>query len=103
MGLNSDSSVRKLKGPHRPVNSQQKRACVLAALECVDYITIFNQQTPYQLIKAIEPDILIKGADWKGKTVVGADIVKKRGGKIELIKYVPGFSTTRILELAKKT
>ncbi len=98
VGLNSDASVRKLKGPGRPIHSQKMRAAVLAALACVDYVVIFNEETPYRLIKDLRPDVLIKGADWKDKAVVGRDIVKAYGGRVELIRYVPGFSTTRIIE-----
>jgi len=103
VGLNSDSSVRKIKGPSRPINSQLQRAHVLAALACIDYVTIFDEETPYQLIKAIKPDVLIKGADWKDKKVVGGDIVKFYGGKIELIRYIPKMSTTSIIKRASKT
>ena len=94
VGLNSDRSVRGLKGPHRPIVVQKSRAAVLAALESVDFIVIFNEDTPYKLISAIKPDILIKGADWKGKSVVGEDLVKK----VEFVKYIKGFSTTSIIE-----
>ena len=103
VGLNSDRSVRRLKGPQRPVNKQQYRAEVLAALECVDWVTIFDDETPYRLIAAVKPDILIKGADWKGKPVVGEDIVKARGGRVELVTFVKGLSTTQIIEMIRKT
>jgi len=102
VGLNSDASVRKIKGPSRPVNCEQNRARVLAALACVDYVTIFNEETPYELIKAVQPDVLIKGADWKADQVAGADIVKARGGKVELISYVPNCSTTGIIAKINK-
>ena len=102
VGLNSDSSIKKIKGPTRPINSQLARAAVLAALECVDYVVIFREETPYNLIKTLRPEILIKGADWRGKKVVGADIVAGYGGKVELIKYVSGFSTTGILQTVEK-
>ncbi len=98
LGLNSDASVRKIKGPQRPINPERERAAVLAGLACVDYVVIFNEDTPYQLISAVQPDILIKGADWKGKDVAGSDIVKKRGGKVEFISYIPQFSTTKLIE-----
>ena len=98
IGLNSDLSVRRLKGPMRPINSEQARAAVLAALSCVDYVTIFNQDTPYALIKAIRPDVLIKGADWKGKPVIGADMVQRTGGKVEFVPFVDHFSTTKVIE-----
>lgn len=102
IGLNSDRSVRKIKGPERPINHEMNRAGVLAALFCVDFVTFFNEETPYNLIKAVQPDILIKGADWKGKGAVGSDIVKTRGGKIEFIKYVPNLSTTNTIKKIKK-
>ena len=102
VGLNSDRSVRKIKGPKRPINREMNRAGVLAALECVDFITIFETETPYDLIKAVQPDILIKGADWKGKGVVGEDIVKERGGRVELIRYVPNLSTTNVIKKIKQ-
>src|SRR5208283_379843 len=75
VGLNSDTSTRLIKGPHRPIITQNSRAAVLAALESVDFVVIFNEDTPYKTIAAIKPDILIKGADWKGKSVIGEDLV----------------------------
>ncbi len=103
VGLNSDKSVKALgKDKSRPICPQDSRAAVLAALESVDFVVIFNEDTPYRLIKAIGPDLLIKGADYKGKPVAGADIVKARGGKLELIKFVKGFSTSNIVEKIKK-
>ena len=94
VGLNSDVSINCIKGQNRPIVSQKSRAAVLAALESVDYVIIFNEETPYKTIAAIKPDILIKGADWKGKSVVGEDLVKK----VEFVKYIKGFSTTNIIE-----
>jgi rfaE bifunctional protein nucleotidyltransferase chain/domain len=98
VGLNSDASVRRIKGPERPIVPQKERAEVLAALEVVDFVTIFNEETPQKLIEALRPDVLIKGADWKGKPVAGSDVVKK----VEMIRYVPGCSTTNIVEKIKK-
>ncbi len=98
VGLNSDSSIRKIKGPRRPVVPQKARAAVLAALACVDYVMIFNEETPARAIGELRPDVLIKGADWKGKGVAGGDIVRRYGGKVEYIPYVPGFSTTRLIQ-----
>jgi len=98
VGLNSDSSVGQIKGPNRPIVHQKSRAAVLAALESVDFVVIFNEDTPYKIISKIKPDILIKGADYKGKPVIGEDLV----GKVELVKYVPGFSTTNIIEKIKR-
>jgi D-beta-D-heptose 7-phosphate kinase/D-beta-D-heptose 1-phosphate adenosyltransferase len=97
VGLNSDRSVRKIKGPQRPVVREAGRAAVVAGLACVDYVALFNEETPSRLIEAIGPDILIKGADWKQKGAIGSDVVQARGGKVEFIKYIPGFSTTDII------
>lgn len=97
VGLNSDASVRRLKGRGRPVNNQAARAKVLAALACVDYVCLFSEDTPLRLIKVVSPDILIKGADWKKNKVVGADHVQSTGGRVELIKFVKGYSTSAIL------
>jgi len=98
IGLNSDSSIRKIKGPNRPIIAETRRASLLAALECVDFVTIFHEETPLRVIEALKPDILIKGADWKGKEVIGGDLVKRLGGKVEYISYIPGCSTTKIIE-----
>jgi D-beta-D-heptose 7-phosphate kinase/D-beta-D-heptose 1-phosphate adenosyltransferase len=94
VGLNSDASIHRIKGSSRPILVQKSRAAVLAALESVDFVVIFNENTPYKTIAAIKPDVLIKGADWKGKSVVGEDLVKK----VEFVKFVQGFSTTNIIE-----
>lgn len=102
IGLNSDSSIRKIKGPQRPIIAEKQRAYVLAALECIDFVSIFKEETPLKLIQAIRPDVLIKGADWKGKGVVGGDFVKSYGGKVEYVEYISQFSTTKIIESIKK-
>lgn len=102
LGLNSDDSVRRLKGPSRPVNPQKARAGVVAALESVDFVTIFAEDTPLKLIESIKPDVLIKGADWKGKPVIGSELVKANGGKVEFIKFIDNFSTTKIIESVRK-
>ena len=104
IGLNSDASIRQIKGDQRPIIAQKERAALLAALACVDYITIFNEPTPLRVIEALKPDVLIKGADWKGKAVVGADVVKAYGGRVEFIRYINGLSTTHIIQsiLAKR-
>lgn len=104
VALNSDRSVRAIKGPQRPIVPEKGRAAVMAALACVDSVTIFDEDTPEKLIAALKPDILIKGADWKGKKVAGSDIVQKYGGRVEYIKYVPQYSSTNIIEkiLAQK-
>ncbi len=93
VGLNSDASIRRIKGSGRPIVNQISRAAVLAALDSVDFVVIFNEPTPYQLISKVRPDVLVKGADWKGKAVAGEDLVKK----LELVKYVQGYSTTQII------
>ena len=103
VGLNSDASVFQLKGPGRPVTDQKARAGVLAALQAVDFVVIFNEDTPQTLIEAVKPDVLIKGADWKGKEIAGGAVVKSYGGKVEFIKFENGFSTTQILEKIYKS
>ena len=102
LALNSDQSIRMIKGPLRPIVSQKERAHVLAALSCIDYVVIFNEPTPIKVITAIKPDVLIKGADWKGKTVVGEKVVKSNGGRVEFVTYIPKFSTTNIIETILK-
>lgn len=98
IGLNTDASVKRLKGPSRPVNDEKARAVVLAALEFVDAIVFFEEDTPYNLIKFVMPDILVKGKDYKAEDIVGYDIVTGNGGKVETIELVDGFSTTNILK-----
>lgn len=98
IGLNSDNSVRRLKGENRPINPQNARAELLASLFFVDLVVIFEEDTPYQLIEIVQPDVLVKGADYQAKDVVGYDIVTKKGGKVETIELVEGFSTTKILQ-----
>jgi D-beta-D-heptose 7-phosphate kinase/D-beta-D-heptose 1-phosphate adenosyltransferase len=98
VGLNSDASVRGVKGPDRPINSAAARADVLAALQAVDYLTIFDEPTPAQLIQALRPDVLVKGADYRKDQVVGADFVETYGGRVYLAPLREGYSTTRLLE-----
>jgi rfaE bifunctional protein nucleotidyltransferase chain/domain len=102
MGLNSDKSVRKLKGPSRPINAEKDRATVLAALESVDFVTAFGEDTPEKLIKMLRPDILVKGGDWKIKDIVGGDFVKSRGGKVISIPFVKGRSTSSVIMKIRK-
>ncbi|TAN60370.1 D-glycero-beta-D-manno-heptose 1-phosphate adenylyltransferase [bacterium] len=106
VGLNSDASVRAIKGDKRPIVPQNERAEVMSALGFVDFVVVFNETTPLKLIEAIKPDILAKGADWAAKDIVGGDVVKKSGGKIRRITLVKGRSTTniirKILELHKE-
>jgi rfaE bifunctional protein nucleotidyltransferase chain/domain len=99
IGLNSDASVkRQNKGPERPLNDELSRAKVLAALRLVDAVVIFDQDTPLELIQAIGPDVLVKGGDWPEDKIVGADLVKARGGSVHSLKLVDGFSTTGLVE-----
>lgn len=98
VGLNSDASVARLaKGPGRPIVDEAGRAEVLAALEMVDYVSIFDEDTPLELIQTVEPDVLAKGGDWAEDDIVGGDFVKRRGGRVERLRYHPGLSTTEIL------
>ena len=102
VGLNSDRSVRRLaKGPERPLVRERDRAEVLAALEMVDYVTIFGQDTPYELIRALRPDVLVKGGDWTVDRIVGADLVLARGGRVKSLRFAPGYSTTALVERIK--
>ena len=103
LGLNSDQSIRNIKGPERPINSQDDRAEVLAELESIDYISIFDDDTPIDMITKVCPDILVKGEDWKDKGVVGREFVEKRGGKVVLAKMVQGKSSTGIIEKMKNS
>jgi D-beta-D-heptose 7-phosphate kinase/D-beta-D-heptose 1-phosphate adenosyltransferase len=98
IGLNTDDSVRRLKGPQRPILSENDRAAMLSALECVDLVVLFDEDTPLALIKAIEPDILVKGSDYNPDQVVGKDIVEAYGGTVKLVKLIKGYSTTRLTE-----
>ena len=101
IGVNSDDSVKRLKGAARPVNSETDRVEVLSALECVDLITIFIEDTPFELIKKISPDVLFKGGDWKEEEIAGSDIVKETGGKVVIVPFSKGYSTTGIIEKMK--
>jgi len=103
VGLNSDRSVRAIKGPQRPIVPQEERAEVLAALMCVDFIQLFDEETPADLIALLKPDVLIKGADWKGKTVAGSDTVLHAGGRVEYMPYIDGKSSTNIIKKIQKT
>ncbi len=98
VGLNSDASVKKIKGAERPINAEESRAAVLAALWCVDYLCIFEEETPYALISGLRPDVLVKGGDWEPDKIVGADIVKSYGGEVLSLAFKPGRSTTGIIE-----
>ena len=97
VGLNADSSVRALKGPHRPLQHEEERAEILASLECVDLVTLFSEETPIELIRAVLPDVLVKGGDWAPDQIVGRDIVEAAGGIVRSIPVVTGRSSTDIL------
>ena len=97
IGLNADKSVKKLKGPSRPVNDEKARAEVLSALSCVDHVVLFSEDTPLELIRSVRPDVLVKGGDWKKEHIVGADVVGSYGGRVLTIPFVKDFSTTGIL------
>ena len=103
VGLNSDDSVKRLnKGAERPIHPQDKRADVLAALLCVDYISIFDEDTPLELIQKIKPDVLVKGGDYTIDKIVGADFVQSYGGSVAIIPLLEGYSTTDIVNKLKK-
>jgi len=100
VGLNSDASVRRLKGEGRPVQRAPDRAYLLASLSSVSYVTIFPEDTPSRLIGEVIPHVLVKGGDWKGKKIVGSDVVRAHGGAVKTIRFLPGRSTTSILARA---
>lgn len=97
VGLNSDESVKRLKGNTRPIVPQYARASVLAGLESVDFVVIFKEDTPHELIASLKPDVLVKGGDWKKEEIAGRDIVESYGGKIELVPFLKGYSTSCII------
>jgi len=101
VGINSDTSVKKIKGPSRPINDQSTRATMLASLKMVDHVIIFNEETPLNLIKAIMPDVLVKGGDWSIEKIIGADIVMNNGGTVKSLTFKEGYSTTSIIEKIK--
>jgi len=102
VGINSDRSVRTNKGPGRPITPQEERAEVLAALRCVDAVVIFDGDTPHELIAALQPDVLVKGADWAADEIVGRDIVEARGGKVVRVPIEMGYATTGIIERIRR-
>ena len=101
VGLNSDRSVRAIKEAGRPITSEAERAEVLEALACVDGVVIFDEDTPHDLIAALQPDVLVKGADWALDAIVGRDIVEGRGGRVVRVAIEPGHSTTRLIEIIR--
>jgi len=101
VGLNSDASVRRNKGPGRPINPEEERAEVLSALTCVDAVSVFDDDTPADIIRRVQPDVLVKGADWPADQIVGRDTVEARGGKVILEPVEQGYSTTKIVHRVK--
>ena len=102
VGLNADSSVKRNKGPGRPITREDERAEVLAALECVDAVVIFDQDTPAEIVRLVQPDVLVKGADWPADQIVGRDTVEARGGRVVLVPVEQGHSTSAIVERIKQ-
>jgi len=100
VGINSDDSVRRLKGPSRPVVDERSRARVLAALEAVDAVVVFDEPTPLELMLALRPDVIVKGGDYEADSIVGAAEVRSWGGRVKIVSFVPGFSTTEIIARA---
>ena len=98
IGLNTDLSISSIKGPTRPIQDEKSRAIILASMQFVDAIVYFSDPTPYELIKALQPDILVKGADYKPEEIIGYDIVKAKGGEIITLTYLEGYSTTNIIK-----
>lgn len=103
VGLNTDASVQRLKGPQRPINPEQARARVLAALACVDAVILFDEDTPQALIEALRPDILVKGDDYTPENIVGADFVLKHGGSVRTVPLVQGFSSSELIRKIRAT
>ncbi len=103
IGVNTDQSVRRIKGPSRPVQDEESRAMLLASLQFVTTVVLFDEETPYELIKQIQPDILVKGADYNSEDIVGYDIVKANNGKVVTIDYLEGYSTTDIIDKLKSS
>lgn len=101
IGLNTDQSVKRLKGPDRPLQNENARAEILAALACVDYVTLFDEETPEKLIHEIRPDVLVKGGDYSIETIVGAPFVQSYGGEVKALQFVDGYSTTSIIKKMK--
>jgi rfaE bifunctional protein nucleotidyltransferase chain/domain len=102
VALNSDQSVKAIKGPNRPVTSEADRVELIAAMEMVDYVVVYDEPDPYKLIAAIKPNVLAKGGDWSAEKIVGADIVEQNGGRVAVIPYLKGFSTTEIIERIRR-
>jgi rfaE bifunctional protein nucleotidyltransferase chain/domain len=103
IAVNTDASVSKLKGPHRPIQDEQSRLQILASLQCVDAVILFDEETPYNLIATLTPDILVKGSDYKPEEIVGHDVVTAAGGVVKTIDFIPGYSTSAIERKIKNT
>ncbi len=102
VGINSDRSVRGLKGPNRPILPQEERSEVLSGLGCIDYVTIFDEETPLELIKSLQPHVLVKGGDWTRETTVGRETVEQSGGEVVIVPFQEGASTTNLIETILK-
>jgi len=102
VGVNTDDSVKRIKKEGRPITDEKSRSIIIASLRFVDAVVLFDEDTPYNMIKLIQPDVLVKGSDYKAEDIVGYDIVKARGGQIVTIDFLPGYSTTTIEEKIKK-
>jgi len=98
VAINNDLSVKKLKGPKRPILPEADRAELIGALEMVDYVTLFHEADPYHLIKELQPNILVKGGDWTTERIIGGDVVEKEGGRVVAVPYLDGYSTTQMIE-----
>jgi len=98
VGINTDKSVKAIKGPNRPILPQQDRTELIAAMEMVNYVVVFDEPDPYRLISSIRPDVLAKGGDWSKEKIIGADFVQEDGGRVVVIPYIKGFSSTEIIE-----
>ncbi|MEP2670970.1 MAG: D-glycero-beta-D-manno-heptose 1-phosphate adenylyltransferase [Cyclobacteriaceae bacterium] len=103
IGLNTDDSVSRFKGPERPIQDQNSRARILSSLQFVDMVVLFDEDTPLELISSLIPDVLVKGSDYLAENIVGAEVVKKNGGEVKTIDFVSGYSTSRIIEKIKKS
>lgn len=103
VGINSDQSVKQIKGPARPVLSESDRCELIGAMEMVDFVVLFNEPDPRDLISAIRPDVLVKGGDWNAEKIIGADSVEAAGGRVVVVPYIKGFSTTEIIERIKNS
>jgi rfaE bifunctional protein nucleotidyltransferase chain/domain len=103
VGINSDQSVKQIKGPTRPVLPESDRCELVGAMEMVDFVVLFNEPDPHNLISAIRPDVLVKGGDWHTEKIIGSDMVEEAGGRVVVVPYIKGFSTTEIIERIKNS